>query len=104
MRCFFFLAISIFTTTQIIGCSGESSSTNTSGISVDPAIVSAEIACITQYAANSANNYVNYAAAIGSPEVTDSIHSGLQPCATFMGSRTGNNQVALYKVVQMQLS
>ena len=97
MRVIFWLAHAILAATLIQGCSESSNSTTTSGISVDPAIVATEVACITQYAANSANNYVNYAAAIGAPEVTDSVHSGLQPCATFMGSRTGNNQVALYK-------
>ncbi|MCX7245940.1 MAG: hypothetical protein NT054_09790 [Burkholderiales bacterium] len=45
-----------------------------------------------QYAADPTNNYVNYAPAIGAPEHTDSIHSGVQPCATFTGSFSGSNQ------------
>ena len=76
MRVIFWLAHAILAATLIQGCSESSNSTTTSGISVDPAIVATEVACITQYAANSANNYVNYAAAIGAPEVTDSVHSG----------------------------
>lgn len=98
MRSLFFLALAIFTSTQIIGCcEGSSSSTTTSGLSIDPVTVAAEVTCIRQYAANSVKNYVNYAVAIGALEVTDNIHSGLQPCATFIVSRTGNNQIALYK-------
>ena len=44
-----------------------------------------EVACIHSYAANPANNFTNYAPAIGAPEVVDAVHSGLQPCATFAG-------------------
>ena len=40
---------------------------------------------------------MNYAIAIGAAEVTDNVHSSFQPCATFTGSMTGNNQVALYQ-------
>ena len=97
MRITFYLAIAIFTTTQIIGCSGESSSTSTTtstGISINPTIVATEVGCMKQYAAIPTNNYVNYAAAIGAPEHTDSIHSGVQPCATFTGSFSGLNQAA----------
>ena len=98
MRFLFFSALAIFTGTQIIGCcEGSSSSTTTSGLSIDPVTVAAEVTCIRQYAANSLNNYVSYAVEIGAPKVTDNIHSGLQPCATFMVSGTGNNQIALYK-------
>jgi|APGre2960657505_1045072.scaffolds.fasta_scaffold11283_2 uncharacterized membrane protein (DUF4010 family) len=70
MRVIFWLANAILAATLIQGCSESSNSTTTSGISVDSAIVATEVACITQYAANSANNYVNYAPAIGAPEVT----------------------------------
>ncbi len=56
-------------------------------------VIPQEISCITEYAANSANSYVNYLAAIGSPEHTDAIHSGVQPCATFTGDLSGDNVV-----------
>ena len=95
MRIIFCLAISIFSATQIIGCSGGSSSSSTTtstGISVNPTIVATEVGCMKQYAAIPSNNYVNYASAIGAPEHTDSIHSGVQPCATFTGSFSGLNQ------------
>lgn len=100
MRIIFCLIIAIFATTQIIGCGGGSSSTSSSvstGISVDPALVATQVACIEQYAANPSDHLMNYAAAIGAAEVTDNVHSGLQPCAIFTGSMTGNNQVALYQ-------
>ena len=97
MRAIFFLAIAMLTATLIHGCSDGSNSTTSSGISVDPAIVAAEVACIKQYAANPENHFMNYVAAIGAAEVTDNVHSGLQPCATFTGSMKGNNQVALYQ-------
>jgi hypothetical protein len=62
----------------------------------DPSAIRSEVDCIENYASDPANNYSNYAPAIGSPEVTDAIHSGLQPCATFTGSLTGRNQVAQF--------
>lgn len=94
MRAIFFLIIAIFTAAQIIGCSEGSSSTSTTAkqISVDSTIVATEVGCMKQYAADPSNNYVNYAPAIGAPEHTDSIHSGVQPCATFTGSFSGSNQ------------
>ena len=94
MRAIFFLIIAIFTAAQIIGCSEGSSSTSTTvkQISVDSTIVATEVGCMKQYAADPSNNYVNYAPAIGAPEHTDSIHSGVQPCATFTGSFSGSNQ------------
>ena len=92
MRAIFFLIIAIFTAAQIIGCSEGSSSSTSSRISVDPTIVATEVGCMKQYAADPTNNYVNYAPAIGAPEHTDSIHSGVQPCATFTGSFSGSNQ------------
>ena len=52
------------------------------------------------YAKDPANNFTNYAAAIGAPEVTDAIHSGLQPCATFTGRAKGANQVAQFTTSQ----
>jgi hypothetical protein len=62
----------------------------------DPSAIRHEVACIKAYAADPKNNYTNYAPAIGAPEVTDAIHSGLQPCATFTGTLTGRNQVAQF--------
>ena len=62
-------------------------------------IVKKEVDCIRSYAADPANNFTNYAPAIGAPEVTDAIHSGLQPCATFAGGakiRRNKFQVAQY--------
>ena len=57
------------------------------------ATINAEVACITAYAADPANNYVNYAPAIGAPEVTDAVHSGLQPCATFADDSSGKKNM-----------
>ncbi len=69
--------------------------TNISGSSAQ----SAQVNCINAYAKIPSNNYLNYAPAIGSPEVSDAIHSGLQPCATFADGVTGSTrkfQVAQY--------
>ena len=49
------------------------------------------------YAADPANNMVNYPPVIGAPEHTDSIHSGVYPCATWTGDSSGPNQVFIYK-------
>lgn len=57
----------------------------------------AETACIEKYAQDPANNYVGYFPAIGSPEHTDNVRSGVQPCATFTGSLTGENEVFSYQ-------
>ena len=57
------------------------------------ATINAEVACITAYAADPANNYVNYAPAIGAPEVTDAVHSGLQPCASFADDTSGKKNI-----------
>ena len=93
------LALFIFCVVQLASCSdgGGTTSAVTPRISVDPKIVAIEVECMKQYAAVSTNNYVNYAAAIGAPEHTDSIHSGVQPCATFTGSFNGSNQAAQSK-------
>ena len=58
----------------------------------------AQVNCIKTYAVKPANNYLNYAPAIGSPEVTDAIHSGLQPCASFANGVTGS--AMKYQVAQ----
>ena len=93
------LALFIFCVVQLASCSdgGGTTSAVTPRISVDPKIVAIEVECMKQYAAVSTNNYVNYAAAIGAPEHTDSIHSGVQPCATFTGSFNGSNQASQSK-------
>ena len=57
------------------------------------ATINAEVACITAYAADPANNYVNYAPAIGAPEVTDAVHSGLQPCTSFADDSSGKKNI-----------
>ena len=62
-------------------------------------LIKQEVACMKSYAADPANNFTNYAPAIGAPEVVDAVHSGLQPCATFAGgAKISNNkfQVAQY--------
>ena len=73
-----------------------SAATITSASQGDQSAIQTEVNCINAYAPVEANNFLNYAVAIGAPEVTDSAHSGTQPCATFSGSMTGNNQVAQY--------
>ena len=65
-----------------------------------PSAIPHEVACMRSYAKNPANNFTNYAAAIGAPEVTDAIHSGVQPCATFTGTMKGKNQVAQFTSTQ----
>ena len=92
-------ALFIFCVVQLASCGDGSGTTSaiTPKISVDQKIVAQEVECMKQYAAVSTNNYVNYAAAIGAPEHTDSIHSGVQPCATFTGSFSGSNQAAQLK-------
>ena len=45
-----------------------------------------EVSCMRAYVKDPSHHFTNYAPAIGAPEVTDAIHSGLQPCATFTGS------------------
>ena len=92
-------ALFIFCVVQLASCGdgGGTTSAVTPKISVDQTIVAKEVECMKQYAAVSTNNYVNYAAAIGAPEHTDSIHSGVQPCATFTGSFSGSNQAAQSK-------
>jgi hypothetical protein len=57
------------------------------------ATINAQVDCMTDYAADPANNYVNYAPAIGAPEVTDAVHSGLQPCANFADDSSGKKNI-----------
>jgi hypothetical protein len=67
--------------------------TTTGPLTGDQSVIQTEISCIKNYAANPANNYVGYLPAIGAPEHTDNVRSGVYPCATFTGSFTGPNQV-----------
>jgi hypothetical protein len=56
-----------------------------------------EVACMAQAVKDPSNNMLNYWPAIGAPEHTDSIHSGVNPCAMFTGSFDGENQVYYHK-------
>ena len=70
-----------------------------SAVASSQSLINKEVECIRSYAANPANGFTNYAPAIGAPEVTDAIHSGLQPCATFSGGaniKSNKFQVAQY--------
>jgi hypothetical protein len=55
-----------------------------------------EVACMKNLVTNPANHMTNLYPAIGSPEHTDSAHSGVFPCATFTGDLNGGNQVFQY--------
>ncbi|CAB4917078.1 unannotated protein [freshwater metagenome] len=65
-----------------------------------PSAIQHEVDCMRSYVKDPSHNFTNYAAAIGAPEVTDAIHSGLQPCATFTGKVNGKNQVAQFTTAQ----
>ena len=75
----------------------ESPLANTGPLVGDQNAIPGEVSCMKSYAANPANNMVNYPPVIGAPEHTDSIHSGVYPCATWTGSSSGSNQVFSYK-------
>ncbi len=81
---------------------------NLSGVAVEPlqttgpltgdlSAIPKEVSCMKEYAADPANNFSNYMPAIGAPEHTDAIHSGTNPCATFTGSLSGENEVFQYQ-------
>jgi hypothetical protein len=59
----------------------------------DLSVIPTEVSCISDYAADPDNNYVNYWPAISAPEHADAIHTGVNPCATFTGEFDGPNQV-----------
>jgi hypothetical protein len=59
----------------------------------DRQIIPNEVKCIAKYAKDPLNHYTNYLAAIGAPEHTDNIDTGVQPCATYTGSFKGQNRV-----------
>ena len=67
-----------------------SSSAQAAPSSSEASAQAAQVKCIKGYAKKPSNNYLNYSPAIGSPEVTDAIHSGLQPCATFADGVSGS--------------
>jgi hypothetical protein len=56
-----------------------------------------ETACVENWAKDPGHNYLNYFPAIGAPEHTDNVRSGLMPCASFTGDFDGSNQVFQYK-------
>jgi hypothetical protein len=62
----------------------------------DQAAMSDEVSCMQQLAENPANNMVGYWPAIGAPEHTDNIKTGVYPCATWTGDSNGPNQVYQY--------
>lgn len=51
----------------------------------DQSLFAKETQCIQKWAADPDNNYAGYYPAIGAPEHTDNVRSGLTPCATFTG-------------------
>ena len=51
----------------------------------DQSVFVDEVQCQLQAIQDPANNLTNYWPATGAPEHTDSIHSGVVPCATFTG-------------------
>ena len=69
----------------------------TGPITGDQSLFPSETSCIKKYAADPANNYVGYYPAIGAPEHTDNVRSGVQPCGDFTGSFGGSNQVYRYQ-------
>lgn len=65
------------------------------GITGSKTLMTNEVFCINRYA-SSTSNYLHYFPAIGSPEHTDNVHSGVNPCATFTGSLTKENSVETF--------
>lgn len=63
----------------------------------DQSLFPAEVDCMQKLVMDPKNHMVNHLPAIGSPEHTDSAHSGVFPCATFTGNITGTNQVFQYQ-------
>ncbi len=57
----------------------------------DQSLFDKESACVRRWASDPANNYVGYYPAIGAPEHTDNVRSGLTPCASFTGDVSGDN-------------
>lgn len=66
----------------------------------DQSLFRKETECVEDWAADPANNYLGYWPAIGAPEHTDNVRSGLMPCASFTGDFNGgkdDNQVYRYQ-------
>ena len=72
-------------------------SATTGPITGNQSLFSTESSCVRNWAKNPANSYAGYYPAIGAPEHTDNIRSGLMPCADFTGNFGGNNQVFRYQ-------
>lgn len=72
-------------------------SATTGPIVGDQSLFKKETACVKKYAQEPASNYAGYFPAIGAPEHTDNVRSGVQPCGTFTGSLTGENEVFRYQ-------
>ncbi len=76
------------------------SSATTGPLTGDQSLFGKETSCVENWAKDPANNYVGYWPAIGAPEHTDNVRSGLMPCANFTGDFNGGksgNQVFQYK-------
>ena len=64
----------------------------------DQSLFDRETECVERWAKDPANNYAGYWPAIGAPEHTDNVRSGLMPCASFTGDfGSDQNQVFQYK-------
>ncbi len=66
----------------------------------DQSLFKEETACIKRYAKTPESNYEGYFPAIGAPEHTDNVRSGVQPCGSFTGdldSGADGNQVFKYQ-------
>ena len=71
--------------------------TETTGpLTGDQSVFDKETNCVESYAKDPANNYLGYYPAIGAPEHTDNVRSGVMPCATFTGAFSDQNQVFQY--------
>ena len=73
------------------------SAATTGPLTGDQSLFGKETSCVESWAKDAANNYAGYWPAIGAPEHTDNVRSGLMPCATFTGDFNGKNQVFQYK-------
>ena len=74
-----------------------SAAATTGPLTGDQSLFGKETRCVESWAKDSANNYVGYWPAIGAPEHTDNVRSGLMPCASFTGDFNGANEVFQYK-------
>ncbi len=81
----------------VVSAQGGGGLTTTGPLVGDQALVQKETGCVQSWAKDPANHYQGYFPAIGAPEHTDNVRSGLMPCATFTGAFDGSNQVFQYK-------